>query len=98
MCNEEINILKLPHAVWQSFLSISPHLSGGTMATSQRYCHLPGEMLNSDAECADRAQIVLYIVQGNHTSKNAYINRICLYVSVFTLIIWTVNDYRVLIF
>jgi hypothetical protein len=43
--------------VWQSFLSIFPHLLGGTMATSQRCCHLPGEMLNSAAECADRAQI-----------------------------------------
>jgi hypothetical protein len=27
------------------------------MATSQRCCHLPGEMLNSAAECADRARI-----------------------------------------
>jgi hypothetical protein len=43
--------------VWQSFLSIFPHLLGGTMATSQRCCHLPGEMLNSAAECADRARI-----------------------------------------
>jgi hypothetical protein len=43
--------------VWQSFLSIFPHLLGGTMATSQRCCHLPGKMLNSAAECADRAQI-----------------------------------------
>jgi hypothetical protein len=39
--------------VWQLFLSISPHLSGGTMATSQTCCHLPGELLNSAAECAD---------------------------------------------
>jgi hypothetical protein len=45
--------------VWQSFLSIFPHLSGGTMATSQTCCHLPGEMLNSAAECADRARIDL---------------------------------------
>jgi hypothetical protein len=52
----EINVLKFPHAVWQSFLSICPHLSGGTMATSQRCCHLPGEMLNSAAKCADRAR------------------------------------------
>jgi hypothetical protein len=36
--------------VWQSFLSISPHLSGGTMASSQTCCHLPGELLNSAAE------------------------------------------------
>jgi hypothetical protein len=27
------------------------------MATSQTCCHLPGKMLNSAAECADRAQI-----------------------------------------
>jgi hypothetical protein len=27
------------------------------MATSQTCCHLPGEILNSDAECADRARI-----------------------------------------
>jgi hypothetical protein len=27
------------------------------MATSQRCCHLPDEMLNSAAECADRARI-----------------------------------------
>jgi hypothetical protein len=50
-------ILKFPHAVWQSFLSIFPRLSGGTMATSQTCCHLPGKMLNSAAECADRARI-----------------------------------------
>jgi hypothetical protein len=43
--------------VWQSFLSIFPHLIGGTMATSQRCCHLTGKMLNSAAECADRARI-----------------------------------------
>jgi hypothetical protein len=27
------------------------------MATSQMCCHLPGEILNSAAECADRARI-----------------------------------------
>jgi hypothetical protein len=27
------------------------------MATSQTCCHLPGKMINSAAECADRAQI-----------------------------------------
>jgi hypothetical protein len=27
------------------------------MATSQSCCHLPGELLNSAAECADRARI-----------------------------------------
>jgi hypothetical protein len=27
------------------------------MATSQTCCHLPGEMLNSAPECADRARI-----------------------------------------
>jgi hypothetical protein len=43
--------------VWQSFLSVFPHLSGGTTATSQTCCHLPGEPLNSAAECADRARI-----------------------------------------
>jgi hypothetical protein len=53
----EIKALKFPHAVWQSFPSIFPHLSGGTMATSQTCCHLPGEILNSAAECADRARI-----------------------------------------
>jgi hypothetical protein len=47
--------------VWQSFLSIFPHLLGGTMATSQRCCHLPGEMLNSAAKCADRARIRVQI-------------------------------------
>jgi hypothetical protein len=45
--------------VWQSFLSISPHLSGETIATSQTCCHLSGKMLNSAAECADRARIVI---------------------------------------
>jgi hypothetical protein len=45
--------------VWQSFLSVFPHLLGGTMDTSQTCCHLPGEMLNSAAECADRARIEL---------------------------------------
>jgi hypothetical protein len=43
--------------VWQSFLYIFPHLSGGTMATSHTSCHLPGEMLNSAAEYANRARI-----------------------------------------
>jgi hypothetical protein len=56
-CSEKINVLKLPHVVWQSFLSIFPHLSGETMSTSQTCCHLPGELSNSVAECADRAQI-----------------------------------------
>jgi hypothetical protein len=46
--------------VWQLFLSIFPHLSGGTMATSQTCCHLPGELLNSAAECADRARIEVF--------------------------------------
>jgi hypothetical protein len=54
---EEINVLKFPHAVWQSFLSIFHHLSGRTMAISQTCRHLQGEMLNSAAECADRARI-----------------------------------------
>jgi hypothetical protein len=58
-CSKEFNVLKLPHAVWQSFRSIFPHLSGGTMATSQTCCHLPGELLNSAAECADRARIAI---------------------------------------
>jgi hypothetical protein len=43
--------------VWHSFLSISPHHSAGSMATSQTCYHLPGKMLNSAAECADRARI-----------------------------------------
>jgi hypothetical protein len=51
--------------VWQSFLSIFPHLVGGTMATSQTCCHLPGEMLNSADECADRARIVPFKCTGN---------------------------------
>jgi hypothetical protein len=58
-------VKKFPHAVWQSFLSISPHILGGTMATSQRCCHLPGEMLNSAAECADRARIVTLLKNEN---------------------------------
>jgi hypothetical protein len=29
------------------------------MATSQTCCHLPGELLNTAAECADRARIVM---------------------------------------
>jgi hypothetical protein len=45
--------------VWQSFLCIFPNLSVGTMATSHTCCHLPDEMLNSAAECADRARISL---------------------------------------
>jgi hypothetical protein len=49
------NVSKFPHAVWQLFLSIFPNLSVGTMATSQTCCHLPGKMLNSAAECADRS-------------------------------------------
>jgi hypothetical protein len=32
------------------------------MATSQTCCHLPGKMLNSATNCADRAQIPLYLV------------------------------------
>jgi hypothetical protein len=57
-------VKKFPHAVWQSFLSIFPHISGGTMTTSQMCCHLPGEMLNSAAECADRALIDRNLVIG----------------------------------
>jgi hypothetical protein len=34
-----------------------PHLSGGTMASSETCCHLPGKILNSAAEWADRARI-----------------------------------------
>jgi hypothetical protein len=47
----------LSGVVKKSFLSIFPHLSGETMATSQTCCHLPGELSNSVAECADRARI-----------------------------------------
>jgi hypothetical protein len=42
----------------QSVQSIFPHLLGGTMATSQTCCHLPGKMLNSAAKCADKARIL----------------------------------------
>jgi hypothetical protein len=31
------------------------------MATSQTCCHLPGEMLNSAADCADRARICVLV-------------------------------------
>jgi hypothetical protein len=54
-----MNVLEVLYAVWQSFLSIFPHLSGGTMATSQACCHLPHKMLNSAAKCADRARIYI---------------------------------------
>jgi hypothetical protein len=56
--------------VWQSFLSVFPHLLGGTMATSQTCCHLPGEMLNSAAECADRARIYMRC-KAMHAMSNA---------------------------
>jgi hypothetical protein len=43
------------------------------MATSQTCCHLPGEMLNSAAECAYRARIRLSIESGIGESR-----KICL--------------------
>jgi hypothetical protein len=43
--------------VSQSFPSVFPLLSGGTMATSKGCCHLTGAMLNLAAEAADRARI-----------------------------------------
>jgi hypothetical protein len=43
--------------VSQSFPSVFPLLSGGTMATSEGCCHLTGAMLNLAAEAADRARI-----------------------------------------
>jgi hypothetical protein len=33
--SEEIDVLKFPHAVYQSFLSVFPFLSGKTMATAE---------------------------------------------------------------
>jgi hypothetical protein len=43
--------------VSQSFLSVFPDRSVGTMATCLRCCHLPGEMLNLATKAADRARI-----------------------------------------
>jgi hypothetical protein len=54
--SEEIYVLKCPHAGSQSFLSVFPDLSVGTMATCLKCCHLPGEMLNLAAKAADRAR------------------------------------------
>jgi hypothetical protein len=70
LCSAEINILKLPHAVRQSFQSIFPHILGGTMATCQTCCHLPGKMLNSAAKCADRARIAVWIFHRKHITKH----------------------------
>jgi hypothetical protein len=50
-------LLKFPHAVSHSFLSVFPHLSVETMATSRKLCHLTGEMLNLTAKAGDRARI-----------------------------------------
>jgi hypothetical protein len=44
-----MNVLKFPNSVQQSFLSIFPQLSVGTLATGQMAVHLPGKMLNSVA-------------------------------------------------
>jgi hypothetical protein len=54
------------------------------MATSQTCCHLPGEMLNSAAECADRARISiarpysksLHTFQGRNIGKYTKMPRI----------------------
>jgi hypothetical protein len=43
--------------VSQSFPSVFPLLSVGTMATCEGCCHLTGVMLNLAAEAADRARI-----------------------------------------
>jgi hypothetical protein len=45
--------------MWQSFFSVFCFLLVGTMATGQKYCHLPGEMLILAAKAADRARIGL---------------------------------------
>jgi hypothetical protein len=47
------------------------------MATSQTCCHLPDELLNSAAECADRArmQIVHVIVRGDSKAESATCRR-----------------------
>jgi hypothetical protein len=50
-------VLRFPHAVSQSFPSVFPLLSVGTMATCKGSCHLTGAMLNLAAEAADRARI-----------------------------------------
>jgi hypothetical protein len=55
----EIDDVKFPYAVSQSFMSVFLHLSLRTMATGQKCCHLPGKMLNFTAKAADRAQIQL---------------------------------------
>jgi hypothetical protein len=59
---EEIDVLKFPHAQSQSFPSVFPLLSGGTMATYEGCCHLTGAMLNLAAEAADRARIRAWCV------------------------------------
>jgi hypothetical protein len=43
-----------------------PHLSVGTLATGQMAVHLTGEMLNSVAECTDRARMHLHIGMINY--------------------------------
>jgi hypothetical protein len=48
------------------------------MATSQTCCHLPGELLNSAAECADRAQIRAYFIQIWYLSNHVDF-RFCVY-------------------
>jgi hypothetical protein len=43
------------------------------MATSQTCCHLPGELLNSAAECADRARIespLMRVTDAIHLSQS----------------------------
>jgi hypothetical protein len=61
---EEIYVLRFPHAVSQSFPSVFPLLSVGTMATCEGCCHLTGAMLNLAAEAADRARIVVSLDLG----------------------------------
>jgi hypothetical protein len=52
-------VFKFPHAVSQSFLSVLPYLSVGTMAKGQKCCHLPGEICHLAAKAGDRAQIYI---------------------------------------
>jgi hypothetical protein len=74
-------------------LSIFPHLLGGTMATSQTCCHLPGEMLNSAAECADRARISLSLLPSPFLSSPSSpflslflsLSPLCLFLRLFSL-------------
>jgi hypothetical protein len=54
---KKLTSLSSPMLCGNHFSPFSPHLLGGTMATSQVCCHLPSKMLNSAAKCSDRARI-----------------------------------------